>query len=107
VVSLVWPNAMMPLSWWLDLSEWRAIDPLALLLSGEVYVKLTLPDPPPIEVLRAQARALAKSASAADNRRALARARAFRTYAQAVEEALAAIKTPAKKAMADKQTPHD
>lgn len=106
-VSLVWPNAMMPLSWWLDLSEWRAIDPLALVLSGEVYVKLTLPDPPPIEVLRAQARAFAKSASAADKRRALTRARAFRTYAQAVEQALAATETPTKSAIADKEAPHD
>ena len=53
VTSLIWPNALLPLGWRVDLSSYRAIDPLALILSGELYVKLTLPDPPPIEVIRA------------------------------------------------------
>ncbi len=47
----------------------RTIDPLALILSGEVYVRLTLPDPPPIEIIRAYARGLARSGSAIEQRR--------------------------------------
>ncbi len=107
VTSLIWPDPIMPLAWWLDISEWRTIDPLALLLSGEVYVKLTLPDPPPIEVIRAQARELARTASKAEKRRALNRVRAFRAYAQAVEEALGATETAVKHAIGDKEAPHD
>lgn len=93
----------MPLACWLDISEWRAIDPLALLLSGEVYVKLTLPDPPLIEVIRAQAHELARSASKAEKRRALNRVRAFRAYAQAVEQALGATETAFQKGIGDKE----
>jgi murein DD-endopeptidase MepM/ murein hydrolase activator NlpD len=104
--SLIWPNAVVPLPWRVDLSSYRAIDPLALILSGEVYVKLTLPDPPPFEVLRAYARALARSASSAEKRQALNRARALRAYAEAVEQELAALGVPTKEA-ADAEIPHD
>jgi peptidase M23-like protein len=102
VTSLIWPNAVIPLNWRLDLSSYRTIDPLALILSGEVYVKLTLPDPPPIEVLRAYARTLARSTSSAEKRRALNRAHALRAYVQAVEQELGAA---AKKAP-DFEVPH-
>jgi hypothetical protein len=96
----------VPLPWRVDLSSYRAIDPLALMLSGEMYVKLTLPDPPPFEVLRAYARALARSASAAEKRRALNRARALRVYADAVEQELAALGVTAKE-LAAVEVPHD
>jgi hypothetical protein len=69
VTSLIWPNALLPLKWRLDLSSFRAIDPLALILSGEVYVKLTLPDPPPFEVILAYARSMAQRASVAESAR--------------------------------------
>ena len=36
VTSLIWPNALLPLGWRVDLSSYRAIDPLALILSGEL-----------------------------------------------------------------------
>jgi len=104
VTSLIWPNAVVPLLWRLDLSEYRTIDPLALILSGEVYVKLTLPDPPPIEVLRAHAGALARSATPSERRGALNRARVLQVYVKAVEQALAA---EAMKKVADAEVPHD
>jgi hypothetical protein len=87
-MSLIWPNAEVPLGWRIDLSSFRAIDPLALILSGELYVKLTLPDPPPIEVLRAYVRSMARRASATERRQALNRARALRMYVEAVEQEL-------------------
>ena len=40
-----------------------AIDPLALLLSHDFYVRLTLPDPPPIEVFRRQLREYVRALS--------------------------------------------
>lgn len=106
VTSLIWPNAPLPLHWRLDLSSYRTIDPLALILSGEVYVKLTLPDPPPFEVIRAYARAMARSASAADKRQALNRARVLRAYVEAVEQELGA---PAARLQRDfdAKIPHD
>lgn len=47
VMSVIWPNAQVPLGSRVDLSSYQTIDPLALILSNEVYVRLTLPDPPP------------------------------------------------------------
>jgi Peptidase family M23 len=100
--SLIWPNAITPLNWRLDLSQYLTIDPLALILSGEHYVRINLPYPPPIEVLRAHARALARSASSAEKVRALNRARALRAYVDVIEQELgvAAKKTP------DFEVPH-
>jgi hypothetical protein len=106
VTSLIWPASIIPLQWRLDVSSYRAIDPLALILSGEVYVKLTLPDPGPEEVLRAHARALARTASSLEKRRALNRARILRQYAQIVEEELAAIGAAQKK-IVDFEVPND
>ena len=91
MTSLVWPNAIVPLAWRLDLSSYRTIDPLALILSGEVYVRLTLPDPPPIEIIRAYARGLARSGSAIEQRRALNRARVLLAYARTVEQELGMV----------------
>jgi murein DD-endopeptidase MepM/ murein hydrolase activator NlpD len=106
VTSLIWPNAVVPLLWRLDLSDYRTIDPLALILSGEIYVKLTLPDPPPIEVLRAHARALARAATPSERRGVLNRARVMQVYVKAVEQALAAEALPVKK-VADAEVPRD
>ena len=91
VTSLVWP-AVVPLGWRIDLSLYRAIDPLVLILSGEVYVKLTLPDPPPYEVIRTYAEALARAATPEQKRQALDRARALQTYVRAVEEAIGEVR---------------
>ena len=63
-----------------------AIDPLALVLSSSVYVRLTLPDPPPIEVLRA----LIREMDATERRSALARAKSLGAFAKSLEKELAA-----------------
>jgi len=105
-LSLIWPKAQLPLGWRVDLTSFRAIDPLALILSGELYVKLTLPDPPPIEVLRAYVRLMARTASAPEKRQALNRARALRTYVEAVEQELGASFGEVQKKV-DSKLPHD
>lgn len=105
VMSVIWPNAQVPLSR-VDLSSYRAIDPLALILSNEVYVRLTLPDPPPFEVIRSYARAMARSASAAEKRQALNRARVLRAYVEAVEQELGTPVTQMQKEL-DAKIPHD
>jgi hypothetical protein len=105
-LSLIWPNAEVPLGWRVDLSSFRAIDPLALILSGEVYVKLTLPDPPPIEVLRAYVRSHARTSSAVEKRQALNRVRALRTYLDAVEQELGTRVGEVQKAV-DAKLSHD
>jgi len=67
-----------------------AIDPLALLLSPSVYIRLTLPDPPPIEVLIQEIRALTSDMDATEKKAALARAKALGAYAKALEKELGA-----------------
>ena len=67
-----------------------AIDPLALLLSPSVYVRLTLPDPPPPEVLRREIQALVKNMDAAEKKAAATRAKALGAFAKALEKELTA-----------------
>jgi hypothetical protein len=105
-LSLIWPKAQLPLAWRVDLTSFRAIDPLALILSGELYVKLTLPDPPPIEVLRAYVRSMARTASAPEKRQAMNRARALRMYVEAVEQELGASVGEVQQKV-DSKLPHD
>ena len=62
-----------------------AIDPLALILSNEVYVKINLPRPPPD---LAALRALVKGLGASEKKLALARAKGLGEYAKALETAL-------------------
>ena len=106
VTSLIWPNAQVPLGWRVDLSSYRTIDPLALILSNEVYVKLTLPDPPPFEVIRAYARTMARRASPAEKRQALNRAHTLRAYVEAVEQELGTTLMDKQKEL-DGKVPHD
>ena len=63
-----------------------AIDPLALLLSPSVYIKLTLPDPPPIEVLRP----LLRGMDATERRALQARIKTLGALVKSVEKELAA-----------------
>ena len=58
-----------------------AIDPSALLLSSQVYIRLTLPDPPPIDVMRTQVREMVESMNAEERKIAFARADALEAYA--------------------------
>ncbi len=48
------------------------VDPTALLLSNEVLVRLTLPDPPPLEVLRRRIKSRVHELSIAKRRAVLA-----------------------------------
>jgi hypothetical protein len=68
--------------------EYLAIDPLALILSNEVYVRLTLPDPPPDEVISAQMRQVAAQLKGDERKQALAKARILGAYARGMEKAL-------------------
>ena len=65
-----------------------AIDPLALILRSDIYVKLTLPDPPP--ELSVGIREIAKGMGAQEKQAALARVRALSKYCAAMEKELAA-----------------
>lgn len=57
MTSLIWP-AEIPIPWWHPLPTLRAIDPLAVLLSNEVYADLTKPNPPPLAEIRQRLAAL-------------------------------------------------
>lgn len=71
-----------------NLTEFLAIDPLALLLPSSVYVKIIdklHPHVPKVADIKESARAL----SAEEKRVALVRAQQIAAYAKVVEEALA------------------
>ena len=87
VTSLIFPNTV-----WNKLVKPAintvSIDPLALILRNDVYVLLTLPDPPPLEVIESQVRAMVKSMAPAERKSALSRANAFMAYVQALQREL-------------------
>ena len=62
-----------------------AIDPLALILSNEVYVKINLPRPPPD---LAALRELLRGLDGSEKKLVLERARQLGEYVKAVEKAL-------------------
>jgi hypothetical protein len=70
--------------------QYVAIDPLALLLSPSVYVRLTLPDPPPPDVLAKEIALLVHGMDATEIRVATVRVKALRGYVESMEKALAA-----------------
>jgi hypothetical protein len=80
----IWPSLWLPIRPFYE----AAIDPLALILRGDVYVKLTLPDPPPDEVLRTQIEEMVQAMTLEDRKRALERVRAFKSYSTLLEEML-------------------
>lgn len=67
-----------------------AIDPLALLLSPSVYVRLTLPDPPPDGVLAKEIALLVRGMDETERSVAATRVKALRGYVEGMEKALAA-----------------
>ena len=71
VDALIWPSPVKPVQLNLRAIYQLAIDPLALILEPQVYVKLTLPDPPPIEVWARDVRELVKGMSSAERKAAL------------------------------------
>jgi len=80
----IWPGFWLPRRPFYE----AAIDPLALILRGEVYVRLTLPDPPPDEVLRARIEELVEAMTREQKRRALERLKAFRDYEKVLQQVL-------------------
>jgi hypothetical protein len=68
--------------------QFTAIDPLYLLLRHDIYVLLTLPDPPPIDIKAA--RETFSQLNEAEKVAAVARVRAFTTYVNGVREAIGA-----------------
>ena len=68
--------------------KFAAIDPLALILKGEAYIKLTLPDPPPPGVLRTEIREAVQAMSAAEKRSALAKVETLAVYVSALKTEL-------------------
>jgi len=71
----------------LDTPE-AAVDPLALLLRGDIYVKLTLPDPPPDAVLLEQLRQRLAGLTGEERTLALERARGLIRSAELMDREL-------------------
>jgi len=69
-------------------TEIQAIDPLAILLSNEVFVRINLPRPPELEVIVERIAPALQGISATERTQTLARAKALGAYAAAVEKAL-------------------
>jgi len=61
-----------------------AIDPLALILRSDLYVRLHLPDPPPPDVLRKNVQEAIHGMTADQRSHALARLKLLRLYADAL-----------------------
>lgn len=73
--------------------EVKAVDPLALILRGDIYVRIHLPDPPP-DIAR-RVRTEMKTMSATERKAALQNAKTIAKYATAITEAAAAVeRTP-------------
>ncbi len=68
--------------------RWVAVDPLSLLLKGSVYVKLTLPDPPPFENFRREWRQAIRAMSREERAELRTRLRQYSKYLDAIEEEL-------------------
>ncbi|HVM81028.1 MAG TPA: hypothetical protein VMU06_18550 [Stellaceae bacterium] len=71
------------------MDQYVAIDPLALLLRPDIYIRLHLPDPPPPDIWIAQVRAIVKTMTSAERQAALTRAKALGTYANALAKEIA------------------
>jgi len=71
-------------------SKYAAIDPVALVLGAHsaIYVLLTLPDPPPIEVIAQEVRTQVARMSAAERAAALTRLGTLEAYAAALKQGL-------------------
>jgi Peptidase family M23 len=86
--TAIWPSAVPPFHFSFRPSYYLAIDPLALVLSSQAYVRLTLPDPPPIDVWTRQVREMVKAMTAQQRREALARAKTLDGHLKVLEKEL-------------------
>jgi len=75
--ALIWPSPTKPIHVSVHAFYELAIDPLALILPPHVYIKLTLPDPPPIEVWTREVREVVRGMTAEERKVARARVRAL------------------------------
>ncbi|HEV2884468.1 MAG TPA: M23 family metallopeptidase [Pyrinomonadaceae bacterium] len=82
----VWPGNPPPKH--PDIREEVTIDPLALVLTGSVYVDLTLPDPPPFELVRDRVRTIIRKMSPEEKRRALGRLKSLDVYYKELQREL-------------------
>jgi murein DD-endopeptidase MepM/ murein hydrolase activator NlpD len=78
----IWPAFCLPRRPFYE----AAIDPLALILRGDIYIRLTLPDPPP--ELKTQIQAFVRTMTPEQRRRALGRLKNLEAYSNAMEDAL-------------------
>lgn len=69
-------------------NEVDAVDPLSLVLRGDIYVKIHLPDPPPDEVIQERVRESVIKMSPEQKQKAYARAKALSVYVRAMEKEL-------------------
>jgi len=65
-----------------------AIDPLALVLRHDIYLKLHLPDPPPVEVIQEYVRKCVRRMTPEEKKHARIRAKALSAYVTAMEKEL-------------------
>ncbi len=75
-----------------------AIDPLALLLPGPVYVRIKLPNPPPVEAVRSEVRHAVRMLEPDEVPLALANARTMIEYGQIMEQEVRRASVEAKAA---------
>jgi Peptidase family M23 len=85
VDSAIWPASTPPFQVTFRPSHYLAIDPLALVLSSQTYVRLTLPDPPPIDVWTRQVREVVMSMTFEERKATLARVRTLGVRLKALE----------------------
>ena len=64
------------------------IDPLAMILRSDVYVRLHLPDPPPIEILEQEIQAAVQQMSHEQIGQTLERVRSLAAFAQTAERVI-------------------
>jgi len=86
--TAIWPSPVAPIRFSLRPSHYLAIDPLALVLSSQAYVRLTLPDPPPIDVWTRQVRDIVAAMTPQERRDALARAKGLDGRLRVLEQEL-------------------
>jgi len=82
VQSLIQPKSRQRWPW----TQLFAVDPLSLAISQAIYVKLTLPDPPPLEELRRQIGDVVAGLNRDDRLLVLAEIQKLKTYTAALEE---------------------
>jgi hypothetical protein len=76
----------------MHLHEFLAVDPLALILRSDIYVRLHLPRPLPIEILQDQVKEAVRGMSAEERSSSLTHVRSLAKLVNAVEQELTRTK---------------